>query len=294
MKKFLGIDIGGGSIKATLTDREGQILEESKLQTNPNWENHEFLENLASLISSFLSHSISGIGIGSPGPIDIERGIIHYSANLVNLKDVHLVSYLQERFSLPVFLNNDANCAALGEYYFGAGQGVENLLVFTLGTGLGAGWVWKGELFNGYMGNGMELGHTTVVMDGALCGCGKRGCAESYFSARGLLNRYEEKSGVHLDSAYSFFELVRKKEPLAVSILDFGVRVFAECIRNVVHTINPEKIILLGGLTASYDLFEEKLKTRLQEIIFSVLYTRLKIELGGKVAGSLGAASLAF
>jgi glucokinase len=294
MKKFLGIDIGGGSIKATLTDREGQILEESKLQTNPNWENHEFLENLASLISSFLSHSISGIGIGSPGPIDIERGIIHYSANLVNLKDVHLVSYLQERFSLPVFLNNDANCAALGEYYFGAGQGVENLLVFTLGTGLGAGWVWKGELFNGYMGNGMELGHTTVVMDGALCGCGKRGCAESYFSARGLLNRYEEKSGVHLDSAYSFFELVRKKEPLAVSILEFGVRVFAECIRNVVHTINPEKIILLGGLTASYDLFEEKLKTRLQEIIFSVLYTRLKIELGGKVAGSLGAASLAF
>jgi len=294
MKKFLGIDIGGGSIKATLTDREGQILEESKLQTNPNWENHEFLENLVSLISSFLSHSISGIGIGSPGPIDIERGIIHYSANLVNLKDVHLVSYLQERFSLPVFLNNDANCAALGEYYFGAGQGVENLLVFTLGTGLGAGWVWKGELFNGYMGNGMELGHTTVVMDGALCGCGKRGCAESYFSARGLLNRYEEKSGVHLDSAYSFFELVRKKEPLAVSILEFGVRVFAECIRNVVHTINPEKIILLGGLTASYDLFEEKLKTRLQEIIFSVLYTRLKIELGGKVAGSLGAASLAF
>jgi len=294
MKKFLGIDIGGGSIKATLTDREGQILEESKLQTNPNWENHEFLENLASLISSFLSHSISGIGIGSPGPIDIERGIIHYSANLVNLKDVHLVSYLQERFSLPVFLNNDANSAALGEYYFGVGQGVENLLVFTLGTGLGAGWVWKGELFNGYMGNGMELGHTTVVMDGALCGCGKRGCAESYFSARGLLNRYEEKSGVHLDSAYSFFELVRKKEPLAVSILDFGVRVFAECIRNVVHTINPEKIILLGGLTASYDLFEEKLKTRLQEIIFSVLYTRLKIELGGKVAGSLGAASLAF
>jgi len=294
MKKFLGIDIGGGSIKATLTDREGQILEESKLQTNPNWENHEFLENLASLISSFLSHSISGIGIGSPGPIDIERGIIHYSANLVNLKDVHLVSYLQERFALPVFLNNDANCAALGEYYFGAGQGVENLLVFTLGTGLGAGWVWKGELFNGYMGNGMELGHTTVVMDGALCGCGKRGCAESYFSARGLLNRYEEKSGVHLDSAYSFFELVRKKEPLAVSILEFGVRVFAECIRNVVHTINPEKIILLGGLTASYDLFEEKLKTRLQENIFSVLYTRLKIELGGKVAGSLGAASLAF
>lgn len=291
---FLGIDIGGGSLRGTLINRNGEIFAESRLDTNPTWNNSEFLENVSKLVSGLDSTRMSGIGIGTPGPVDIERGVIFHSANLVNLQNVPLVAFLEEKFSIPVVMNNDANCAALGEYHFGSGKGVESLLVFTLGTGLGAGWVWKGEIFNGFKGNGMELGHTTIVLDGAVCGCGQKGCAESYFSARGFLNRYKEKTGVTLDSAADFFQRVRKNESDALEILNFGIKVFAECIRNAVHSVNPEKILLLGGLTASYDLFETPLKTRLKEILFPVLFNQLSLECGGKVAGSLGAACLAF
>jgi glucokinase len=293
-KSYLGIDIGGGSLKAALVTRDGNILNESRIPTVREWNNSEFINKLIDLILPLYSGEVSGIGIGSPGPIDSENGIILHSANLVNLQNVNLISELRQRFTCPIVLNNDANCASLGEYHFGVGQGTENLIVLALGTGLGAGWVYRGELFNGFNGNGMELGHLTIIKEGALCGCGYKGCAESYFSARGLLARYEELTGFSLESAESFFKMARQGYKEAVRVLDFGTEVLAECIRNIVHTVNPEKIVFVGGLSASFDLFEVKLKEQLKKNLFPVLYSRLKIEVGGKVAGTLGAASLVF
>ncbi|MCB1177259.1 MAG: ROK family protein [Leptospiraceae bacterium] len=295
MDLFLGIDIGGGSIRGSLLDSEGKLHAEDKITTNREWNNSEFLNNTTELISKFTSHhQFEAIGIGSPGPLNIEEGKILHSANLINLKDVPIKKTLEEKFKKKVYLNNDANCAALGEYHFGSGKGSQSMVIFTLGTGLGSGWILNGKLFNGYNGNAFEIGHTTVVLGGAICGCGKKGCAESYFSARGFLNRYKDKTGKELESAAEFFDLASKGEKNALEILDFGTECFAEAIRNVVHTVNPDKIVLVGGLTQSYSLFGDKLNSFLKNKTFPELYNHFKLELGQNVAGSFGAASLCF
>lgn len=143
--------------------------------------------------------------MGSPGPLDNERGVMISSANMLGLKNLPIKESLKQEFSLPVWYENDANCAALGEAYFGAYKNTESQLILTLGTGVGGGFVNKGILYSGYLGNGIEIGHTTSVIGGALCGCGVRGCVESYFSTRGLLSRYKEKSNQTLENAEEFF-----------------------------------------------------------------------------------------
>jgi len=295
MKKVLGIDIGGGSIRGSVIDTSGKIYIEDKISTNRVWSNAEFLSSIEGLISTIQKKdSFEKIGIGTPGPIDMDKGVILRSSNLVNLKNVQLSSYIQDKFKVQVFMNNDANCFALGEYHFGKGKNCENVMVFTLGTGIGCGWVYKGEVFNGYKGNGMESGHSTIVINGALCGCGQKGCAESYFSARGFLNRYREKTGKEMDSAKKFFELVRANDSDATEIFNFGVSVLAELIRNMIHTVNPQKIILVGGLTKSWDLFGEKLNKKVNEIIFPVFLDYTTIETGSGLSSTYGAASLCF
>jgi len=295
MKKYLGVDIGGGSIRGSVIDGSGKIYCEYHEPTERYCDNEIFLNTVERVIEkNYNNEKFSAVGIGSPGPIDIDTGVIFSSANLVNLKNTALVERIKNKFNLPVKFNNDANCAALGEFHFGKGKGSVSLIVITLGTGLGAGWVFDGKIFNGFKGNGMEAGHVTVVMDGARCGCGQNGCAESYFGARGFLNRYQDKTGTTLGSAIDFFALVTKKDPVALEILDFGSRVLAELIRNLIHIANPEKIILVGGLTKSFDLYGKQLTKKVSEIIFPVFRNYTKIEVGGDVAGTLGAAALSF
>lgn len=295
MKKYLGIDVGGGSIRGTIIDKEGNSYFDFQIPTNPNFSNKEFLDSIYTVVKHCLAAiPADAIGIGTPGPIDIDTGIIISSANLKNLHNVELVAFVKETFHLPVYFNNDANCASLGEYYFGEGQKANSLVVFTLGTGLGCGLVMKGKIFNGYKGNGMEAGHITVIKDGALCGCGQHGCVEAYFSTRGLLGRYFDLTNKKLENAKEFFELVSQKEENAKQILELGVSVFAEGIRNVIHLVNPEKIVFVGGLTASYDLFGKSLEEKVNQIIFPVLASYVKFAVGKSVAGSFGAATLAF
>jgi glucokinase len=291
---YLGIDIGGGSVRGVLINREGQLFAENKIATNREWTNSEFLDQLIHFIETFQNYSFESIGIGSPGPLNTNEGIIHHSANLVNLFQVPVVPTLQKKFTQKILLNNDANCAALGEYHFGKGKGSQSLLVLTLGTGLGAGWVQDGNLFNGFNGNGFELGHVTVSMNGALCGCGQKGCVESYFSARGFLNRYKEQTGVLLESAKVFFDKVELGEEIAEKIFSEGVEALAEAIRAAVHLVNPDKIVLVGGLTQSFYLMEKPLKTHLKNKIFPELYNHFHLEAGSNIAGSYGAATLCF
>ncbi|MEM7183475.1 MAG: ROK family protein [Spirochaetota bacterium] len=294
--EYIGIDVGGGSLRASLVTKKGTILAENKLATEPSWDNQAFCEALAQLVEPLTKtkNNYQAIGIGTPGPIDIDKGEIVASGNLANLKHTPLVSFLTQQFSVPVSFNNDANCAALGEYHFGSGKNCPNLVVLTLGTGLGCGWVQEGELYNGWKGNGMEIGHTTVQLNGEECSCGQRGCAEAYFSASGFLRRMKKETGRKLDSAEKFFQLVRQNDEIAQEIFSEGLEALAALVRNLSHSINPEKIILVGGLTASADLILPYLKKRQQEIIFPVLAKRLELQIGGKVAGTLGAAALCF
>ncbi|EQA52277.1 ROK family protein [Leptospira kmetyi] len=292
MKSYLGIDIGAGSIKANLVDPQGNILGKTHRPTGAETDEKQFLKSLCDIVSEMKTPSLVAVGIGSPGPIDSESGILIQSANLPLLKNVALVAHLKKNFQIPVYYNNDANLAALGEYRFGLGKGSQSLIILTLGTGLGGGWVYRGKLFNGYKGSGMEAGHVTYLPGGSPCGCGQRGCAEAYFSASGFLNRYEEKTGNRLSSAEEFFRRSRKGESAALSLLNEGVEALAQLCRGLIHTINPDRIVFTGGIVESWDLFGDSLKTRIEELIFPVFRTYTQILPGGNVSGALGAAAL--
>ncbi|BDA78523.1 glucose kinase [Leptospira kobayashii] len=291
----IGVDIGGGSVKAGLFNRLGEELDKSVLQTSGELSNARFLEIVQNTISPLLKEkNIRGIGIGSPGPLDSETGYLLSSANFPLLKNVPISKTVRDRFSLPVYYENDANCAALGESYFGESKSYESLLVLTLGTGIGGGFVDKGKLFSGYKGNGIEIGHMTSVIDGAICGCGQKGCVESYFSTRGFINRYAEKTNNRLTNAADFFDLVKAGDKDAKEILRFGILCLAETVRNAIHLLNPEGVVFVGGITESWDQFGEDLSHKIRARIFPVLNERLKIKRGKNLAGSLGAASLVF
>lgn len=292
MKSYLGIDIGGGSIKANLVDPQGNTLGNTHRATGAATNEKQFLDSLCDIVSEMQTPSLIAIGIGSPGPIDSENGILIESANLPLLKNVALVAHLKKNFSIPVYYNNDANLAALGEYRFGLGKGSSSLVILTLGTGLGGGWIYQGKLFNGYKGSGMEAGHVTYQPNGSLCGCGQKGCVEAYFSASGFLNRYKEQTGKELSSAEEFFEKSRKGESTALSLLNEGVEALAQLCRGLIHTINPDKIVFTGGIVQSWDLFGNSLKERIAELIFPIFRTYTQILPGGNVSGALGAAAL--
>ncbi len=294
VEKFLGIDVGGGSLKASLIDKEGKVYQEEAIPTDRFWDNSMFLTNIHSLIEKFQNTSFVSIGIGTPGPIDIDKGTIIRSANLPNLSNLPLKDSIASQYKVPIHFNNDANCAALGTYFFGKDSQVESLVVITLGTGYGCGWVFNGKIFNGYLGNGMEAGHQTVIVNGALCGCGQKGCVEAYFSTRGLLERFREKTNITLSDGKAFFKLIERKDEDAQDILNLGIEAFSNSIRNIIHLLNPNKIILVGGLTKSKDLFFDRVNAQLDLIVFPVLRSHSRVTIGESIAGSLGAAALGF
>ncbi|MCZ8157812.1 MAG: ROK family protein [Leptospira sp.] len=291
----IGVDIGGGSIKAGLYNRKGAELIHQVVATPVHLTNDTFLEAVFQSIEPLLHHpGILGIGIGSPGPLDNERGILIESANMPSLKHVPIKEYCNQKFNLPIFYENDANCAALGEAVFGEYKHLSSLLILTLGTGIGGGFVDRGVLFSGYQGNGIEIGHMTAVINGAVCGCGQRGCLETYFSTKGLIARYLEKTNQTLLDAKEFFDQVESKNPIALEILNFGILAMAETVRSAIHLLNPEGVIFVGGITSAWHLFGDRLQQMIRERIFTVLNDRLIIAKGGNLAGSLGAASLVF
>lgn len=293
MKQAIGVDIGGGSIRVSLFDEEGTELKSNHTKTPEHLDNLSFLEILKESIRPLTPGAI-GIGVGSPGPLNNETGVLLTSANMVGLQNVPIKQTLERAFSLPVYYENDANCAALGEAFFGSYKAYESQLILTLGTGVGGGFVNQGSLYTGYLGNGIEIGHTTSVIGGALCGCGAKGCVESYFSTRGFLNRYFEKTQTKLPNAEIFFELVRKEDPIAKEILEFGTLALAHAVRGAIHLLNPEVVVFVGGITNSYDLFGKLLESEIRSNIFSVLNERLKLGKGRNLSGTLGACSLVF
>lgn len=290
----IGIDIGATSMKAGLVSDSGTVTKEGSFPLGEGSSNETILSGLRELVQNLIPYKPVGIGIGSPGPLLADSGVLLSSANLPQVQNLPLKACLEEEFGLPVLYQNDANCAALAESLFGKSADWDSCLFLTLGTGIGGGYVEKGKLFGGFEGNGFELGHTTVVIDGALCGCGHKGCVEAYFSSRGFQNRYRERSGTDLPLAKDFFQRVRSGDKVAKEILDEGVLCLAEALRNAVHLVNPEGIVFVGGITEAWNLFGEDLEKRLRSSLFPILEKRLKIAIGLPQAGIVGAASLFF
>ena len=252
---LIGIDIGGTSVKIGII-QDGNIIAKSETSTNA----FDLIKQIVSATHELLDNNkltireISGIGVGCPGII--VNGKVIESANL-QLFDCDLQSILREAFGIPVIVKNDADMATLAENRFGAGVGTDNMIMLTVGTGVGGGIIIDGKLYEGNGGAG-ELGHITYVKNGIECNCGRKGCVEKYISAialsnraKALMNNMAHTIPIHDDKVYAS-DLIQKydeKDVCAIQIISEYVEDFANFIMSICNIFRPEKIIIGGGIT---------------------------------------------
>ncbi len=313
-KSYIGVDIGGMSIKAGIVNLNGEIINKEVIKTDAKNGAKPFLNDIKSLIATLLefanrnNYDIHGIGFGVPGIVNNNLGTIDYACNL-NLSNVPLKDYLKE-FNLPIFLSNDANVAALAEQRWGAAKGYKDVVLITLGTGIGGGVVIDNKLFEGYEGKGAELGHHVIVVDGIKCGCGRNGCFETYASASALI-RYTkeymlkdknslmwEYSNNNIDNVNGLtsFECAKKGDKTANKVVDLYIKYLGEGLLNFCNIFRPQVIVLGGGISNQKEYLKDKLEKYLEARNYG-LKNAPKVEIlianFKNDAGIIGAATLA-
>ncbi len=315
-KKYsIGVDLGGTNIVSAIVNCQGEIVNRLKVPTLAERGKEVTIKRIIETIHENIVQSttalddIIGIGIGAPGPLDVKRGIINFAPNLPGWRDVPLKKILEDEFSIKVVLENDANAAAWGERCFGAGQGVNNLVCFTLGTGIGGGIIIDGKIYHGNNYGAAELGHMTVNKDGPRCNCGNYGCLEAYSSATGIKNRIINRIKEGIKSKFlnfdenklfeslrlkSIFETARKGDKLTKGVVEEAISYLGIAIANIANILNPEMVVLVGGITNEGDKLLIPLREEVKKRAFYSNYKSLKIVIGklGGNAGVLGAAAL--
>lgn len=310
-KLYVGIDLGGTFIKGGIVDRAGNILVMDKAPTESEKGADGVAKNIAVLVQSLLEKQgvnvsdVVGIGMGVPGMIDSKAGNVIFSNNL-NWKDFRIGEKLQALTGLPVKIANDANVATLGEVKFGGAKNMENVIMITLGTGVGGGIVADGKLIEGNKSVGAELGHSVIVADGERCTCGRRGCLEAYASAtalirdtKAMMNLYPESKmwevgsldNVNGETAFKYKDV----DKYAKEVVDNYIKYLAMGLTNFANIFRPEVILLGGGVCAEGDNLVKPLQALLNRDIFAgsmgPQVPILTAQLGNK-AGLLGAAAL--
>ena len=309
----VGIDIGGTFTKFGIIDRIGNVLLEGSVPTDQTDDFNVYLAGLSEAVDKSIRElgdtvSIKGVGIGAPNG-NYKSGSIEFAPNLkwANGKVVRLVELLQAHFKMPVAVTNDANAAAIGEMIYGGAKEVKDFILITLGTGLGSGVVVGGELVYGHDGFAGEIGHVRVKDNGRLCGCGRRGCLETYVSAPGikrtvfeLLAQYNGNSEL---SKYSFDELTSE---MIFHAATRGDKIALEAFRitgetlgikladSVAHTA-PEKIFIFGGLAKSGDYILKPTRESFNANLLKIWQNKIPIELSSLSEGNvaiLGASAL--
>jgi glucokinase len=317
-KKYsIGVDLGGTNIVSAIVNCQGKIVSRLKVPTLAERGKEATIKRIIETIhenivqSTIVLDDIIGIGIGAPGPLDIKRGIINFAPNLPGWIDVPLKKKLKNEFNMKVVLENDANAAAWGERCFGAGQGVDNLVCFTLGTGIGGGIIIDGKIYHGNNYGAAELGHMTVNKDGPRCNCGNYGCLEAYSSATGIKNRIINRIEEGIKSEFlnfdddklfeslrlkSIFEAARKGDKLTKGVVEEAISYLGIAIANIANILNPEMVVLVGGITNEGDKLLIPLREEVKKRAFYSNYKSLKIVIGklGGNAGVLGAAALSW
>ncbi len=259
----VGVDLGGTNTSVGVVDETGRELVHAKFPTRPRESAREFVARLSGVIRDLLAQlspgaTLRGIGIASPaanGP----RGTIESPANL-GWGTVNILEMVRQHFTVPVAITNDANAALLGEMTFGVARGMKNVIMITLGTGLGAGICVDGKLVEGENGSAGEIGHMTVDLEGRMCGCGRRGCVETYVSAPGLRRTVHELLADRLDDSplrgISFNDLTAEAvsrlasdgDPIALEALTTTGVYLGRLIANLAAAFDPEAVVLYGGL----------------------------------------------
>ncbi len=308
----IGIDIGGMSIKIGLVDDEGNIKEQIRFKTEATAKQciKGIIENINLLLdkNSLIVSDIRGIGIGCPGAVSRETGVVIYLPNL-GWENVPLAKELQKSFDLPVIISNDANVAALGETIYGVAKDYSTVVMFTLGTGVGGGIVIDKKLFEGGWSRGAELGHITLYLDGEPCTCGRTGCIERYVSATALMEQTRKamledkqssmweyvKGDINNVDGRTAFDCSRAGDATAIRVVDTYVKYLSESILNMLNIFRPEAFILGGGISAEGKYLNDKIKDYCEKFDYGYKdapRTEILTAKLGNDAGIIGAAAL--
>lgn len=308
MKKYcFGVDVGGTTVKIGLFDREGTILEKWEIPTRKENNGEMILPDVAEALRKKMEEKdigkeeVSGVGIGAPGPID-KDGVVHVAVNL-GWGVFNLEERLKELCGLPVRAGNDANVAALGEMWKGGGQGYRNLVLVTLGTGVGGGVIIDGHALEGSNGSGGEIGHIHIQDEEEdECGCGNHGCLEQYASATGIVrlaNRRlaatEEDSVLrHTEvSAKSVFDAVKAGDAVAIQIAEQFGEYLGKGLAAIACVVNPEAFVIGGGVSKAGDILFSFIEKNYKKYVFhGSRDAKFELATLGNDAGICGAAKL--
>ena len=311
---YLGLDLGGTKLLAGLADAQGNIITRSRKETEAELGEDKIIENMIETIESVLNkagvnkNQVRTLGIGSPGPLDAEKGIIIENSNLP-WENVQLVKKMEAALGINTLLKNDANAAALGEKWFGAGREVDNMVYLTISTGIGGGAIINKELFSGVNDNACEIGHTVIDPNGPLCGCGNHGCLESFSSGTSIGKRAREaaaagKGKKMLDLADNIIEDIDavicaqaayQGDQTAIDIFEKAGYYLGIGLGNIVNIFNTELIILGGGVMKASDLFLDQALKAMKDIALPgplEIVTVKEAQLGSDI-GLMGAIAVA-
>ncbi|MBC2855565.1 ROK family protein [Cetobacterium sp. 2A] len=292
---IVAIDIGGTSIKYGVVNENGEILKTDSEDTDAEKGVEQLLEKIYFIVEKYLfNDKIKGIAVSATGQIDAMKGKVVGGTELIpGWIGTNLVDILQKKYSLPVVLENDVNCAALGEFWLGAAKNSDNFICLTVGTGIGGGIVLNGELFRGEGFVAGEFGHIQIEKGGKNCGCGKKGCYQQYASTTALLELIKEKTGETLNGK-EFFSNVTSIGGIYESILEKWCDYLTDGLSTLVYIFNPRLIVIGGGISIQRDLLETYINRSLKEKIGKNYNEILKIKMAdrGNDAGLLGATYL--
>lgn len=303
MKNYVGIDLGGTNIAAGVVNEQNEIVASFSVKTKSERGSEAVIDDMALAAKSAVEKAgltmadIEWVGVGAPGTANKTTGKIEYSNNL-DWYDVPLVAMLKERLGCPVFVENDANAAAYGEYVAGSAKKADISVMVTLGTGVGGGIVINNQIYTGANFAGAELGHEVIVVDGRDCTCGRKGCLEAYASATGLITTTK----AHMDAdktslmweicgddlskvnGRTAFDAMRKGDKAGQAVVDEYIKYLGCGIANIINTFQPEILSIGGGVSHEGDYLMKPLK----EIISKEVYSRNSEKNTEIVAASLG------
>ena len=315
-KLAIGIDLGGTNVRIALMNAAGEMIDMHQQPTEGGRAITEIIKSIAEGVEYLVNeHSIArstivGIGLGAPGFLSLASGVIHTSPNLPTANETPVVSLLRRLTDLPVYLENDANAAAIGEHWMGAGKDAHNLLCITLGTGVGSGFILDGTIWHGSNDFAGELGHTTLFPDGLPCNCGRKGCLEAYVSATGMVNRavlalkagresslqpfLEEKKSFL--TSLSIYEHAQRGDRLARELFEETGRYLGIAIVNVLHMLDLEMVIIGGQVVQAGELLLRPTIHEVERNAIGARYYPVRIVPAklGNHAGVIGVAKTAF
>ncbi|MEI3271483.1 MAG: ROK family protein [Candidatus Gastranaerophilaceae bacterium] len=315
MGKRIGIDVGGTNVKIALVDKSGKIIYSNSVPTYAKMGYEYTVNNIKQAIKDLMKETnttakdIDGIGFDFPGQVDYKTGVVKLAPNIPGWVNVPIAQMIEEEFHIPTRIDNDVRCAALGEMKFGAGQGCENFVCITVGTGIGSGLVVNGQLVRGASNAAGEIGHIKLQMkDGLICGCGDTGCLEAYASGPSIVAMAQDyikggKSTKFREMAaaeggeitpYMVAKAAEAGDPVAKRIFAIVGEYIGIGLTSVINLLNPEKVIIGGGVAEAGDLLLDPIRKTIKERAMVVAGSVVEIvpaQLGNS-AGVIGASML--